>query len=56
MDPVFTLRFADESTIPVTVHLAHDHHKFTLTEYTGPTERPVDYQIDLRPPPTTEHP
>jgi hypothetical protein len=56
MDPVFTLRFADESTIPVTVHLAQDHHEFTLTEYTGPAGRTVDYQIDLRPPPTTEHP
>jgi hypothetical protein len=46
----------DESTIQVTVHSAADHREFTLTEYTGPAERRIDYQIDLRPPPATEHP
>jgi hypothetical protein len=35
MDPVFTLRFDDESTIEVTVHPGLDGDRFTLTEYTG---------------------
>ncbi|MCU7727060.1 hypothetical protein ODJ79_25310 [Actinoplanes sp. KI2] len=40
LDPVFTLRFADESTVAVTVHPADDPRRFTLTEYTGPVHRP----------------
>jgi hypothetical protein len=35
MDPVFTLRFADESTNEVTVHPGLKGDRFTLTEYTG---------------------
>ena len=46
MDPVFTLRFQDGSTVPVTLTLTCGH-QFTLTEYTGPTTRQVDYRIDL---------
>src|SRR5262245_10976128 len=47
LDPVFTLRFPDTSTIAVVVHLADDHHRFTLTEYTGPVQRQIDRRIDL---------
>jgi hypothetical protein len=47
LDPVFTLRFADESAIAVTVHPADDRHRFTLTEYTGPVRRPIDHSFDL---------
>lgn len=36
LDPVFTLRFEDESTVIVTVQPSDDHRRFTLTEYTGP--------------------
>ncbi|MEU6076866.1 hypothetical protein [Micromonospora sp. NPDC047074] len=32
LDPVFTLRFEDGSTIDVTVHPTDDHRRFTLTE------------------------
>ena len=46
LDPVFQLRFDDESTLTVTVHPAGDG--FTLTEYAGPAERPVSHRIDLR--------
>lgn len=35
LDPVFTLRFDDESTIDVTVHPGAEGDRFTLTEYTG---------------------
>jgi hypothetical protein len=34
LDPVFTLRFADEGTIDVTVEPVDEHGRFTLTEYT----------------------
>ncbi|MEU4714254.1 hypothetical protein AB0F73_11460 [Micromonospora purpureochromogenes] len=51
LDPVFTLRFEDESTVAVTVHPADDHRRFTLTEYTGPDRRSVDHRIDLKPAP-----
>jgi hypothetical protein len=47
LDPVFTLRFEDGSTIAVTVIPAGGHHRFTLTEYTGPAHRSVSYCIDL---------
>jgi hypothetical protein len=47
LDPVFTLRFPDEATIAVVVHLADDHRRFTLTEYTGPAHRQIDHRIDL---------
>lgn len=49
-DPVFTLRFADGSTVAVTVHPTEDHRRFTLTEYTGPARRPVEHHIDLTQP------
>ncbi|MGC4792264.1 hypothetical protein ACLQ22_31150 [Micromonospora sp. DT178] len=32
LDPVFTLRFEDASTIDVTVHPTDDHRRITLTE------------------------
>jgi len=35
MDPVFTLRFDDESTIDATVHPGLEGDRFTLTEYIG---------------------
>ncbi|GIF66631.1 hypothetical protein Ais01nite_46660 [Asanoa ishikariensis] len=47
LDPVFTLRFEDESTVAVAVHPTHGHRRFTLTEYTGGTRRSVSYRVDL---------
>lgn len=49
MDPVFSLRFDDESTVTVNVHPLGDRGRFELTEYTGPTQREIDYTIDFRP-------
>jgi hypothetical protein len=46
MDPVFTLRFQDGSTIEV-ILTRTDDHSFTLTEYTGPANRQVTYRVDL---------
>lgn len=46
MDPVFTLRFEDGSTIDVIV-TPTDDNRFTLTEYTGPVNRQITYQFDL---------
>jgi hypothetical protein len=46
LDSVFTLRFHDGSTIQVTL-TPTDDRRFTLTEYTGPVNRPIDYRIDL---------
>ncbi len=46
MDPVFLLKFDDGSSIAVTVQLGEDD-QFALTEYTGPTHRPINHQIDL---------
>lgn len=46
LDPVFTLRFQDGSTFQVTVTRT-DAHGFTLTEYTGPAARQIDYRIGL---------
>ena len=50
-DPVCTLRFEDESSVAVTVHPTDKHCRFALTEYTGPTDRPVENRIDLQPAP-----
>jgi hypothetical protein len=47
LDPIFALRFEDRSTVTVTVHPTDEHRRFTLTEYTGPAQRPIDYHIDL---------
>lgn len=47
LDPVFTLRFHDDSTVPVTVTPTDDHRRFTLTEYTGPAGRLAHYRFDL---------
>jgi hypothetical protein len=41
LDPVFMLRFEDESTIPVTVHTLEEDGRFALTEYTGPAHRSI---------------
>jgi hypothetical protein len=46
LDPVFTLRFQDSSTIQVALTPTSDS-RFTLTEYTGPANRQVDYHLDL---------
>ena len=48
LDPVFSLRFEDDSTIQVTVHRDHDRRRFTLTEYTGPAQRHIDYTFDTQ--------
>ena len=48
LDPVFTLRFDDHSTIAVTVHPTDGHRQFQLTEYTGPIQRPVDHHMDIQ--------
>ncbi|MEV6598596.1 hypothetical protein AB0M36_17220 [Actinoplanes sp. NPDC051346] len=42
MDPVFELRFEDESTITVNVHPAGEVDRFTLTEYAGPESRSIE--------------
>jgi hypothetical protein len=42
LDPVFLLRFEDGSTVSVTVDLVDETGRFTLTEYTGPAQRPID--------------
>ncbi|MER7276657.1 hypothetical protein ABT369_19660 [Dactylosporangium sp. NPDC000244] len=47
LDPVFMLRFEDESTVAVTVHPTDQHRRFTLTEYTGPAWRSIEHHIDL---------
>jgi hypothetical protein len=39
LDPVWSLRFEDGSTITVNVQLLDDPSEFQLTEYTGPTQR-----------------
>ncbi|RZU54306.1 hypothetical protein EV385_6256 [Krasilnikovia cinnamomea] len=46
LDPVFTLRFEDGSTIPVMVHRDSDD-LIKLTQRIGPTHRSIDHQIDL---------
>ena len=46
LDPVFVLRFADQSTIPVDVHAADDHRRFTLSEHTEPAGRHVS-RLDI---------
>jgi hypothetical protein len=47
MDPVFILRFDDESTIAVTVHPPDDNGRFALTEYTGPAHRPINHRVKI---------
>ncbi|MFG1656881.1 hypothetical protein ACGFIY_10175 [Micromonospora chersina] len=47
LDPVFTLRFEDESVLAVTVHPTDGHRRFSLTEYTGPVQRSVVNRIAL---------
>ena len=47
LDPVFTLRFSEQSSIQVTVRPATDYRRFSMTEYDGPAERQVDYRLDL---------
>ncbi|MFE9694470.1 hypothetical protein [Micromonospora sp. NPDC005806] len=47
LDPVFTLRFEDESAVAVTVHPADGHRRFSLIEYTGPVQRSVVNRIAL---------
>jgi hypothetical protein len=49
LDPVFTLRFEDDSVAAVVVHPTDEHRRFTLTEYTGPVHREVETVIDLTP-------
>ncbi|MET7752982.1 hypothetical protein [Micromonospora sp. NPDC005367] len=47
LDPVFTLRFEDESVVAVTVHPIDGRTRFTLTEYTGPVQRSVVNRMAL---------
>ncbi|GGM27063.1 hypothetical protein GCM10007977_030340 [Dactylosporangium sucinum] len=47
LDPVFTLRFEDESTIPVAVHASADTVWFVMTEYAGPVQRAVSYEFGV---------
>ncbi|RKR91248.1 hypothetical protein BDK92_5641 [Micromonospora pisi] len=47
LDPVFVLRFADDSTIAVNVHTTDDRRQFRLTEYVQPTTRAVVSRLDL---------
>jgi len=49
LDPVFTLRFEDGSTVPVTVRPTDDRRRFILTEYAGPAQRPLTHHVDLKP-------
>ena len=46
MDPVFTLRFDEESELAVTVHRG-EGDGFTLTEYTGPKTRSISHELEL---------
>jgi hypothetical protein len=48
LDPVFTLRFDGDGTLPVTVHdVEEGGRRFWLSEYLGPEDRRGNYQIDL---------
>jgi hypothetical protein len=47
MDPVFILRFDDESMIAVTVHPPDDSGWFALTEHAGPTHRPINHRVEI---------
>jgi hypothetical protein len=44
-DPVFTLRFADESEFTVTVHRG-EGDDFALTEYLEPATRSINHEAD----------
>ncbi|BCJ48034.1 hypothetical protein GCM10010168_23930 [Actinoplanes ianthinogenes] len=44
LDPVFTLRFEDGSTIPVMVQVG-SNDRITLAQYAGPAHRSIDHQI-----------
>ena len=50
LDPVWSLRFDDDSTITVNVELLEDPSEFQLTEYTGPTQRRVTYTMNTQDP------
>jgi hypothetical protein len=47
LDPVFTLRFKDGSTIQVTITRT-DQERFTLAEYTGQAYRQINYHADIQ--------
>ncbi|WP_319464013.1 hypothetical protein [Micromonospora sp. RTP1Z1] len=47
LDPVFSLRFEDESAVAVTVHPTDGHRRFNLIEYIGPVQRSVENRIAL---------
>lgn len=49
LDPVFSLRFQDGSTITVSVHPL-DNDQFDLTEYAGPTQRKIENLFEIPPP------
>ena len=38
LDPVFTLHFAENATVEVTVRPTDGYRRFTMTEYRGPLE------------------
>lgn len=44
LDPIFTLRFDDESEFTVTVHRG-EGDDFALTEYAGPVTRSIAHEI-----------
>lgn len=47
IDPVFILRFNDESTIAVIVHPPESGDgTFAITEYAGPADRPISVRIN----------
>lgn len=47
LDPVFTLRFGDDSEFAVTVHRGSGDD-FTLTEYVELETRKINHEIELR--------
>ncbi|MEU4563175.1 hypothetical protein AB0F72_32760 [Actinoplanes sp. NPDC023936] len=47
IDPVFTLRFVDDSAIAVIVHAINDDGECTMTEYTGLEDRAFTSEIRL---------
>lgn len=47
VDPVFSLRFDDETEVVVTVHRGGGGDNFTLTEYTGTVSRSISTHTAL---------
>jgi len=47
LDPVFSLRFADDQTITVRVEATGDRREVTLHEYDGPASRAFEARLDV---------